>query len=121
MNHSPLPWTLVGPMEVETDGSRFLGEPRRTDWFVAGEIAGKPGRTIAQVGGWTDRPNVKEDAAYIVQACNLYPELVDALTAAEVALQWSQSKSDTPQAQERHQTALDQARAVLDKRRKREA
>jgi len=63
-------WEVLGELEVETDGSIFFGEPRRRDWFITGNIGGKGGRTIAQIGGWTDRPNAKDDAEHIVALHN---------------------------------------------------
>ena len=70
MEHTPGPWEVDGPWQVETDASRLFGEERRTDWRVHGVI-GKPGRTIAEVGGWKDRPNAEADARLIAAAPGL--------------------------------------------------
>ncbi|KKM94461.1 hypothetical protein LCGC14_1198020 [marine sediment metagenome] len=73
MEHTPGPWEVDGPWQVETDLSRFGMGERRTDWRVHGFI-GKPSRTIAEVGGWKDRPNAEADARLIAAA----PELLEA-------------------------------------------
>ena len=79
MTHTLLPWEL--DPEVWLEGR----DPAIPHYLILGVIAGQAGRTIADIGGWRDRPNAKADAAFIVLACNAYEELVAACKAVEKA------------------------------------
>ena len=68
--HTPGPWTVGGRFAYDTtDGSDMF------QYTIVGQIGGKEGRTIAEVGLWRDRPNALADACLIAAA----PELLEAL------------------------------------------
>jgi len=51
-------------------------------WYVTATVGGKTGRTIADVGQWTDRPNAPDDARLIAAAPAMYEALKAILDAA---------------------------------------
>ncbi len=76
--HTPGPWEVSNRLVYMTDA----GGVERYQYNVTGIIGGSSGRTIAEVGEWTDRPNAKADAALIAQA----PALLAAAQTAEGVL-----------------------------------
>ena len=72
MEHSLLPW------ELDPEVYRQGYDHTIPHYRILGVIGGKAGRTIADVGGWTDRLEAKADASFIVHACNAHEELLEA-------------------------------------------
>ena len=68
------------PWELDEDNPYMEGYERDIPHYrIVGEIGGISQRTVADVGGWKDRPNGPEDAAHIVRCVNSHDALVEAL------------------------------------------
>ena len=68
--HTPQPWQVEGPFtHRESNGTEMQL------YLVTGTIAGRGGRTIAELGCWRDRSNTLADARLIAAA----PALMEAL------------------------------------------
>ena len=97
---TPLPWTISKYGQISENGA---DEPLS----VAGGVS---------IPGGTHNPQVKvakENAAYIVHACNAYPELVAALRASLDMYAPFQEQDDAEQGANHGADVLRTARALL--------
>ncbi len=69
--HTPGPWGVSNRLVYARDAWGV----KRSQYNVTGIIGGSSGRTIAEVGEWTDRPNAEADARLIAAAPSLLAEL----------------------------------------------
>ncbi len=73
---TPGPWVVDPQAWMEgIDGSI-------PHYLVTGTIGGKSGRTVANIGEWTDRPNALADARLIAQAPAMYAAIEQLLEGA---------------------------------------
>ena len=78
MGHSPIPWDCI----TDETGELFIYGPDGTD-PSNGEVYAPLVATITNNG-----PVDRENAAFIVKACNCHAELLEALKAVETIADW---------------------------------
>jgi hypothetical protein len=99
MEHTPTPWH-----------TSHIGDGEYRHEIVLDKNGGEVAEVIMR------RVQGEQDATYIVKACNLYPEMVETLKKAEIALTNSKPyMAHYPEPVQRHDEALVMIRAILQK------